>query len=174
MLRIDADDRLVIDALRQIAGRIGNLSPALQDIGLTLAESTTRRFDTSTGPDGQRWAANSQTTILQYLGVYNGSYSKQTGKISAKGSERAATKRPLIGETRSLSSTIAWQMVGKTSVEVGSHLIYAGVQQFGANKRAFGDAPWGDIPARPFLGVSEADRQDILDILSDYMSLGRP
>mgnify|MGYP000942949112 CR=1 FL=1 len=167
MLTIEVDDRLVLDALRQVAGRLGDPAPALKAIGETLAESTRRRFETSTGPDGQRWPSNSPVTILQYLGAYKGSYTK-TSKISANGSGRAISKRPLIGETKSLSSTIDWTVSGD-SVLIGSPMVYAAVQQFGAKARQFGSAPWGDIPARPFLGVSDDDRRAILDLFSDFL-----
>lgn len=53
---------------------------------------------------------------------------------------------------------------------------YAAAQQFGmkkgyagANKRG-SPIPWGDIPARPFLGISDHDRGMILDEISDYLS----
>lgn len=169
MLRIEADDRNVLAALNDLSGKIGDLSQVLSDIGETLIESTKRRFDSSTGPDGEAWAPNTQTTILQYLGAYKSSFSRKTGLISAKGAERAMNKKPLIGETRSLMSTINWQLDGPNKLFVGSPMIYAGVQQFGASAHKFGAAPWGDIPARPFLGISEEDRRDILDVITDYL-----
>jgi len=49
------------------------------------------------------------------------------------------------------------------------------VQQFGAKKGQFGKTrrgapiPWGNIPARPFLGVSVSDRSDILAILAEHL-----
>lgn len=167
MITISADDRTVIAALRQIAGRLGDVAPGLKAIGETLTESTKRRFDTGTGPDGAQWAPNSPVTILKYLGAYKGSFTK-TGRISAKGADRAISKRPLIGETRSLSSTINWTLDGN-AVLIGSPMIYAAAQQFGADAHEFGAAPWGSIPPRPFLGVSEEDRRDILDVFSDYL-----
>ena len=59
---------------------------------------------------------------------------------------------------------------------VGSPLIYAGVHQFGAKKGAFGTTskgspiPWGDIAARPFLGVSNDDEREIVDIILDHLT----
>lgn len=167
MLTIEVNDRLVLNALQQVAGRLGDTTPALKAIGETLAESTRERFDSSAGPDGQPWAPNTQTTILRYLGIYKSSYTK-SGRLSAKGAERVMAKKPLIGETRSLSSTISWQVIGE-SVEIGSPMVYAAVQQFGAKAKEFGRAPWGDIPPRPFLGVSEADQRDILAMIYDFL-----
>lgn len=167
MLNYSLDDRNALEALRQIASRLGSPAPVLSAIGETLTESTKHRFDTSTGPDGERWAPNTETTILQYLGAYKGSYTK-SGRMSAKGSERVLAKKPLIGETRSLSSTITWQLDGK-SVLIGSPMVQAAVQQFGAKAHEFGPAPWGDIPARPYLGVSISDERDIFNLLGDFL-----
>lgn len=167
MLRIEINDRSVLDALLALQARTADLTPVMQDIGEHLTETTKRRFDTSTGPDGERWAPNTQTTILRYLGGYKGSYTK-AGKLSSKGADRVIGKKPLIGESRSLMSTIN-HSADDHSVEIGSPMVYAAVQQFGAKAKAFGRAPWGDIPPRPFLGVSESDQRDILDLFADYL-----
>ncbi len=175
MISIEIDDRAVLSALDELIRRAEDPTPALKEIGETLAETTKRRFDTSTGPDGQRWESNSQATILQYLGVYKGSYNKD-GRVSSKGAARVMAKKPLIGETRSLMSTIAWQLSGKASVEIGSPMEYAAVQQFGAKRGQFGATkrgspiPWGNIPARPFLGIDDQDRNGILETIADYLA----
>ena len=136
-----------------------------------LVVSTKQRFAESKGPDGVPWAKNSATTLMRYLGQYKSSYSKRDGRLTKKGAERAAGKRPLIGETGSLSSQIHYVVEGQGVLAVGSTMIYGAVQQFGAKKREFqGKAPWGDIPARPFLGISGQDSQNILDTISDYLS----
>lgn len=57
---------------------------------------------------------------------------------------------------------------------MGSGLIYAGTHQFGAQKGSYGSTskgqpiPFGDIPAREFLGLSYADREEIESTVSDY------
>jgi phage gpG-like protein len=53
-------------------------------------------------------------------------------------------------------------------------MIYAAVQQFGAAKGAFGRTsrgapiPWGNIPARPFLGISAEDEPLMLEIVAEW------
>lgn len=169
MLTYTLEDVFAQSVLRRVAARLGNITPVLKAIGEMETESTKRRFDLSIGPDGRRWAPNTELTILEYLGAYKGSYTK-TGKLSAKGAARAIAKKPLIGETRSLSSTINWQLDGD-SVLIGSPMVQASVQQFGAKAHEFGPAPWGDIPARPYLGVGFADERDILDLLQSFLLL---
>ncbi len=168
MIRIDIDDRLVLDALRQLSRRVGDMRPAMQDIGEYLVGSTKARFATATAPDGTPWAPNRPVTIARYLGAFGGSY-KKDGSLSKKGQARLGAKRPLIGESRRLGSEIHYQ-AGRDRVEVGSPMIYSAVQQFGAPRHSLGPhSPWGDIPARPYLGLSGDDRREIVDIVRGYL-----
>lgn len=171
MINIEISDNGVGQALDRLFRSAQKPRPVLEQIGEILVDSTKRRFSTSTGPDGQRWAPNTETTILRYLGVYKSSFSKRGGRLTKKGAERAGSKRPLIGETGSLSSQISYAINGAGTLFVGSTMIYAAAQQFGAKKHQFqGKAPWGDISARPFLGLSDQDRTNILDTIADYLT----
>jgi phage virion morphogenesis protein len=171
MIKIDIDDTQVLAALNRLIDAGTDLRPAMEDIGEYLVDSTRRRFQRAEAPDGTPWAPNSQTTILQYLDKFSSSYSKKTGKISSAGANRTAGKKPLTGETKQLSTKI-YARVTDHSVDVGSPLEYAGTQQFGAKKGSFtgGKSPWGDIPARPFLGLSNDDKVAVLDILQEHLS----
>lgn len=175
MIKIEVSDKGVNQALTRLANTTQHLPTVLDLIGEMLVNSTKQRFATSIGPDGQRWASNSQVTILRYLGRYKSSYSKKTKKITQQGAQRAGGKRPLIGESRDLSRQIYRKVDGNT-LYVGSTMIYAAAHQFGM-KRGYAGAnrrgspiPWADIPARPFLGLSDNDLYDILDTISDYLS----
>jgi len=151
MMRIEVDDRPVLDALRQLQAAGGDLRPAFQDIGEYLLDATKRRFQEGRAPDGRPWAPNSPATLARKRG-----------------------SRPLIGESRRLGNEIHYR-AGPTSLELGSSLEYAAVQQLGARKGQFGRTrrgspiPWGDIPARPFLGLSEADRATVLEIIQEHL-----
>ena len=170
MIKIEISDDGVNKALDRLYRSAQKPRPVLEHIGELLVDSTKQRFSKSVGPDGQRWQPNTETTILRYLGVYKGSFGKRGG-LTKKGAQRAGSKRPLIGETGSLSSQISYEIDGSGTLYVGSNMIYAAVQQFGAKKREFqGKAPWGDIPARPLLGISDQDRSNILDTISDYLT----
>ncbi len=170
MIKIDITDSGVQQALNRLANAGTSLHPALREIGEFLVDSTRQRFATSTAPDGTRWAPNTETTILMYLGRYKGSFSKRGGRLTKKGAGRASGKRPLIGETGDLSRQISYKIEGNDTLYIGSSMIYAATQQFGAKRREFqGKAPWGDIPARPFLGLSDSDRSTILDIIGNFL-----
>ena len=51
---------------------------------------------------------------------------------------------------------------GPHAVRIGTPLIYGATHQFGN--------PNLNIPARPFLGLSQSDEQELLDILNDHLS----
>lgn len=175
MIKIDISDNGISQALTRLANTTQHLPTVLDLIGEMLVDSTKQRFATSTGPDGQRWASNSPVTILRYLGKYKSSFDKKTGRLTKSGAVSAAGKRPLIGETRDLSRQITKAVDGDT-LYIGSTMIYAAAQQFGMRKgyaganRRGSPIPWGDIPARPFLGLSDQDRNNILATISDYLT----
>lgn len=169
MIRLQWDSAEAERMFQRLADAALDQRPLMQDLGEFLSETTKRRFDTSTAPDGSRWAPNSRTTYERFLDQYKGSFSK-SGRISAGGAGRASGKKPLVGETRSLATTINYR-AGSDFVEIGSPMIYAGVQQFGAKARSFtgGKAPWGDIPARPFLGLSDTDNAGIVEAIRGFL-----
>lgn len=174
MIQVTWDDRRVQKALADMAGRCDDLRPALSDIGELLAESAKRRFATATAPDGRRWAPNKPSTMRRYLTRFSGSQRKRGGGLTKRGAARAAAKKPLTGETKALRTTIAYTAEAR-KVTIHSPMEYAAVQQFGAKKGAFGRTrkgapiPWGDIPARPFLGISDDDRDGVLRIVRRYV-----
>lgn len=170
MITIEINDAQVRAVLDRLAQRGRNPRAALLEIGEELRESTLRRFSTSTAPDGSKWAPNSPSTLARKKG-----------------------NKPLIGAGKALSTQIHYRVVDD-AVYIGSPMKYAAVQQFGAKMGEFGryyqlfrqkygekdfrryagmktgsPIPWGDIPARPFLGLSADDRKAIEAIVRDYM-----
>ncbi len=145
MIEIKYDDAEVQAAFQRLIHAGSNLSPALKAIGEHIAETTKQRFETATAPDGTPWAPNSPATLARKKG-----------------------NKPLIGELGALSTQINAQVSGN-SVTIGSPLEYAAMQQFGGKKSEFPNL-WGDIPARPFLGTSDEDEVEILNIIEDHIS----
>jgi len=180
-ITVDIDDARVLAVLSRISAGISDPAPLLRAWGEDLAESTKRRFATSTAPDGTPWAPNSQATFEAYLEKLSGSYSKEgkrtgnkkgyfnkDGRLAAKGITTVTGKKPLIGLSKALSTTIYYHVDGDT-LYVGSPQVYAAMQQFGGVKAEFPKL-WGDIPARPFLGLSEQDVAGIEQTAADYLA----
>jgi phage gpG-like protein len=191
-LKIKIDDAEVMAAMRRLAASGSSMRPAMREIGEYMVDSTRRRFAAGQAPDGTRWKSNTEATMLSYLARRGGGtsrrpgekgrnpYFRKDGRLNKRGGGLLSGKKPLIGESKRLSSEIHYR-AGAGSVEVGSSMEYAAVQQFGAGRGDFGSTkrgapiPWGDIPARPFLGLSETDKSAVLDILHEHIeaALGR-
>jgi phage virion morphogenesis protein len=130
---------------------------ALKNIGEAMVGSTQDRFTSATAPDGSKWKA------------LNPEYAK--GK-----------KGPgILRESLQLEMSIVYQL-SDSSVSWGTNKIYAAAQQFGAvivptNASALAFRLNGKLllvkkvtlPARPYLGVSDADRTTMLEIVEDHI-----
>lgn len=157
----------VLARLQEIARRVDDLSPAYRAIGELLLESTKERFETSTGPDGQRWKPNAPATVLAMLNKIRGAYSKRDGRLTKKGATAVAGKRPLV-DTGMLQDSMRWQLLpAGNGVEIGTNR-FAGEWEGGAAVHQFGNRK-GTIPARPFLGLSASDEVAVLDVLDRFL-----
>jgi phage virion morphogenesis protein len=144
MIEITLDTAQVRLALEKLQRATGNLEPVFNDIGEHLINTTRQRFETKKTPDGTDWKENRPST-----------------------QKRKGGDNPLIGETRELSTSIS-KDVRPTVLQVGSALEYAAMQQFGGTKDEFPNL-WGDIPARPFLGLSDDDEKEVLALVMDHL-----
>lgn len=183
MITIQVNDKQVLDVLAAMISRSQDLRPALNEIGMDMVHSTKQRFNSAISPDGVPWAANKQVTIDRFVGLHAKNFRtdgtelpnknfKKDGSLSRRGEAAVAsgaTKKPLSGKTRALQTTINYQLIGSTGVSIGSPMVYAAMQQFGGTKAQFPHL-WNDIAARPFLGISDADKTNILDIIGSYLA----
>lgn len=173
MIEVTVTSKAVVLALQNLERKTSNLRPVFAELGELLTESVKERFAQSRGPDGKAWAANRPSTIGQLLKKTKGNFKKRGG-LTKKGAKRVSGKKPLIGETKALSGGIHYKATA-ASLRIGSSRIYSRVQQFGAGKGAFGRTkrggpiPWGNIPARPYLGFSVKNKWTIADVVQKYL-----
>ena len=139
------NSKAVIDAFNRLGKAAADPRPAYLGIGESLTVSTKKRFETSTAPDGTRWAPNKPSTLKKKKG-----------------------NKPLIGKTSLLSQQIYYELDGN-GLRIGSPMEYAAMQHNGGMKSQFPNL-WGDIPSREFLGVSVEDEKMILNTVSEYLS----
>lgn len=155
---VTLDTQRVTDVLARLAAGARDPRPLYKEIGEDLVQSTKDRFATSTAPDGSRWAPNSRATFEAYLARFSGT-ARKDGRLNAKGSGVVMGKKPLVGRSRQLATQIYYNLTSG-GLEIGSPMEYAAMQQFGGSKAEFPHL-WGDIPARPFLGLSSQDEAAI-------------
>jgi phage gpG-like protein len=175
MIKVQVTDTGVIEAFNRLIAFGESPQPALKAIGEKMLEFTKARFVSGTDPYGNTWAPNADTTLRNALHRGSKNFTKNGG-LSKKGQTFLAGKKPLIGESKSLSTQIHSTVIGDDMVTVSSTMTYAATQQFGAKQGEFGrdkrnhPIPWGDIPARPFFpdparGLPEQLQQDIMGVL---------
>ncbi|QBF31503.1 phage virion morphogenesis protein [Thalassococcus sp. S3] len=168
MYSVQINEDSVTDALARLEAHLGDMSLAMNEIGEQQLTGIEERFQQGVDPDGNPWAPKSATTIAAY---------------EARG--QRVDRRPLFGPNASgvpLRQSFFHQY-GPDYVEVGSNAIQAAVMQFGAKKGAFGQTkkagatgktspiPWGDIPARPMVGLSERDEANILETVAEWLDV---
>lgn len=136
-------------ALARLRAGMEDMSEVTSEIGEFLAESHQQRIERSLGaPDGTAWALNSPFT-------------------------KTRDPRPLV-DSGEMVKDINYQS-GPDFAEVIATGKQVRTMQYGAAKGAFGQTasgrplPWGDIPARPFMGLSQSDRDGISEALREWL-----
>ena len=175
MFEVTVDDRAVLAALTQLMERTSNLQPVLQVIGEDIMERAKTRFETSTGPDGQRWQPNAASTVLQAIARMGDEARLKNGSLSSRAQKSLAGKKVLV-DTGALARQFHVS-ADANSVTIGNSMIYAAIHQFGGKA---GRGRNVDIPARPFLPVTAAgeltpdDRREVLEVLEDFLREALP
>ena len=169
-------DSGVTKALADLREKMTNVTPVLTKIGVAYKENTDLRFKAKQSPEGKQWKRNTKlTTQLKTTGF------KTAGGFRPKGIEGGYSMGVWTGN---LKNSIAYRVQGN-NILVGifsgqKSAKYASVFQFGAKKGDFGGSrrgngkkfmpiPWGDIPARPFLGFNKATNEKVLKIIKDHL-----
>jgi phage virion morphogenesis protein len=159
MIKLELHDDALIAGLARLSDGLDDMPDVMGEIGEYLVRSTKERFNEGTAPDGTPWAKNSPVTLA-----------------------RKNDPNPLI-DTKALFENI-FHEAGRNEVQVGSSRDQAAVMQFGAAQGEFGafigkdkrgrdhfhHLPWGDIPARPFLGLSDEDETALVGIIEEYLA----
>lgn len=157
MANVEFNATAALDAIQRAQGLLADMTPVFDEIGEYMIDATRQRFLRGEAPDGTRWPGKTEATLARYRRM---GYGELT--------------RPLIGPGRRLSREIH-KTVSKHGLVMGSALIYARTMQEGAAEGAFGTnakgrpIPWGKIPARVWLGVSQADEKAIVAIVEEHL-----
>lgn len=167
MITIRLDEGEVTARLADASRRLTDMSDLMADIADGLSLSTRKRFASGTDPEGNAWVPRSQATLDRYASMKP---------------PRRPGPHPLTVSTGLMRSIHPFS--GPDHAGVGSSQIYAAAMQFGAAQGQFGAAigkdkrgrdyfhpiPWGNIPARPFLGLSAQDRTEVIATTAEHLS----
>lgn len=164
MFSISLDVKDVEAQLKVLDHFMADKTDVMEDIGNYLVTAIRERIvHGGPAPDGTPWAPKKAATLARY---------------KAKG--EGVDSRTLIHTNHLVQEGISHD-AGPDFVEVFASPPYAAAMHFGAKRGSFGSysgtdkrgrafsgvAPWGDIPARPFLGISDDDEREIIDLISE-------
>lgn len=194
-VRIEVDDADIAAGLRRLVEAGADLRPAMSEIADALLFSTQRRFETQSGPDGQRWSPFARSTLRRMPArrmppQLLRDTARLYGSLTVAADDRSAEvgtnvvyaaihqfggEIPMPEREGSATFRLATQGAGQTKDgrRVGSRLRFAKASSRAKSKhtRSFVvPAYMLRIPARPYLGVSEADKAEILAILADHLA----
>ncbi|KEQ19175.1 hypothetical protein GZ78_04045 [Endozoicomonas numazuensis] len=135
-------------ALTDLAAAGADLSPVMKEISGILADASEQAFANEADPTtGESWQplTEAHKGYRQSKG-YTGSILQMSGQLAA-----------------SIQSDH-----GRDFAQVGSNKVYAAIHQHGGlpDMRPANAA----IPARPFLGASEDDKDEIMEVLARHLS----
>jgi phage gpG-like protein len=167
MIEIDVTTDQLRAALGRALATYGDLSPLMDEIGDGMIERTQSNLAAGTSPDGTAFAPRSAVTERAYELA-------DPPKVPVGG--------PLVLTGDMMNNSIHAE-AGADFVTWGSSAPQSAVMQFGAEQGAFGarmgqdkngraffvTLPWGDIPARPFLGIGPEDETAVTEVIEGWM-----
>lgn len=145
------DDAQVLGAIHRLLALGRNATPVMRDIGALGENSTRLRFRTETGPDGKRWKPSLRARI------HGGRTLTKDGHLSGSISSNAGSDFAEWGVNRIYAALMHFGGIVRAKV--------AGALRFRLANGAFATVKKVTIPARPFLGIDDNDRNDILDLV---------
>ncbi len=170
IVKMDGADA-VRERLGKIAARADNLSPIMRAIGERVTEQTKLRFNAGgPAPDGTGWLPVKRPSP------------------KARGVLRVSDQ---------LRDSIRFQLMGNNAVAIGTNKVYAAIHQFGGtivrgarselfvrnrvnNRFAKGTTAGRGftfknhsigIPARPYLGLSWKNSDEVISIINNYLQV---
>ena len=148
----------------------GNMQLVFADIGEYLLISHRERFDREEAPDGSPWEQLAESTLRRKMlkgvrrekGKNRKSLTKKRGIGTKAGAINALARSRILVERGDLQDTLRYQ-ASADDLQFGTDRIYGATQQFGDEERS--------IPSREFLGLSEADQEEIMAIIDRHLEM---
>ena len=142
-LAIDIDDQQVLAVLRQLADRLDDLTPALDDVGAALESRVQQRFDLKQDPEGNPWAA----------------WAPSTAELRAK-----QGRGSLLELTRRMRNSLNHQAT-RDEVKVGFGVPYAIYHEYGTRRM-----PRRGLLLTKSQELAPDDQRLVLEILEEYLA----
>lgn len=152
MIEIDIDFSEFDAGLGRLATLTRDMTPVTRELSEVLVDASALAFRKQADPvTGAGWHPLSAITWARRVATgHDGPPLQVSGQLKAS---VQADHGP------------DFATAGTNKAYVSTHQLGAKQGQYGRSKRG-GPIPWGDIPARPFLGIGDYEREEIRDIIA--------
>lgn len=179
---IRADDSAIQTALAEAEARTDDLAPLMRAVAKILLLGTQRRFERQVDADGKPWQRLSPRTAARRIGRHRrgfGNILRSEGHLYGSITAEASGVEAAVGSN--LPYAAIHQLGGVVNHPARERQLFLGRRNVGnrfvrasdrIRKREVNVAVGGyaiAIPARPYLGVSEQERDDILAAARDHV-----
>ncbi|WDR00748.1 phage virion morphogenesis protein [Devosia sp. J2-20] len=177
------DDSDALDALGRIERAASNPVEAFHRLGAHFVFSTHRAFETETGPDGRKWKPLSPRTAAKRVGRGRRRGFDHILRLSGRlqqsvsydvlpnglewGSNLAYARIHQLGGTITMPARTATVHL-KNIRRKGNRFVRPGTKNAQSRVAAIAGHKV-NMPARPFLGISAYDREQVPLIIADYL-----
>lgn len=172
---IEMDSGPVTAALGRLSREIDDLTPVFAEIGGYLETSVLRRFEREEGPGGEQWLPSARAQAR------GGMTLTDTGRLRQSITHSAGPDEVTVGtnvmyaaihqlggdiEREARRQTLAFDARGRFEARAASR-----ARRGGATRIAIAEIGESTItiPARPFLGIDNADAAAITEIVADHL-----
>lgn len=160
--QVDASE--VLGRFQVISRAASDLTPPHKAIARYMHRRVQERFTGEHDPEGRRWEPLAATTY--YSSFHGRRFTKKRGRITKKFA-RYIANRKILTLSHQLRESIT-EEANKDGVVQGTNKAYAAIQQLGGKA---GRGRKTSIPARPYLGVNDEDRQEFFHIYRDHFGI---
>lgn len=166
----ELDDDQARARLAALAARMENMAGFYKNVGEYMTEEAIpRNFASESAPDGTPWASLSQITRdrRKKAGISTSTILRATGRMAAGINYQATDDQLLVGSPAPQAAVMHFGAAqGQFGAKMGRT---KPSEKRGKSQDYFMHLPWGDIPARPFLGFSVADEQEVIHIAEAWL-----
>lgn len=180
-IKITVKDQDVRAALQRLKEKVGNLKPAMDEIGQKYERSVLENFAKQSSPDGTPWAPNKIiSNHLAYSGTAKGAKHKPTHTKSGgmrAGFARFLENKRILVLTGAMRGSIHYQATNNSMTIGTANIPYAAIHQFGGLS---GRGRKVKIPARPFLAANRGavmelaakDKAMVMEVIEKHLAAG--
>lgn len=142
-------------ALGNAIHRMGDTQDLMDSIGETLRSSTLKRFDDEEDPTGKKWKPSARAA------AEGGKTLDKEGHLKDSIDYHATSSKVMVGSN--LPYARIHQLGGTIQPKKGKFLKFRGLDGENVFVKEV------TIPARPYLGISDDDREEIMDTMTDFL-----